>query len=135
MIPKFGHRLAIFLVTVALVHMGCGGSPTSPSNVASVTNVPSVTLVASSLNPTGPFWVRADVTNVARIAHVDFWVDGSLYQRENFFPYSLFGDDNDGSPPRAGTLSAGAHTITARVYSDETTLVVTSPSITVTVEG
>jgi len=36
MIPKFGHRSAILLATVALAHTGCGGSPTSPSNVPSV---------------------------------------------------------------------------------------------------
>ena len=36
MIRKFGHRSAILLVTVALAHTGCGGRPTSPSNVPSV---------------------------------------------------------------------------------------------------
>ena len=92
---------------------------------------PQVTLVASNLNPAGnPFWVRADITNVPVIAHVDFWVDGVFYHRENVSPYYIFGDD--GTNPNFGTLPAGAHMIIAEVYSDETTLVVTSPAITVT---
>ena len=96
-----------------------------------VTVGPAATLVASSLNPTGPFWVRADVTNVSVIAHVDFWVDGSFYHEESIAPYCLFGDD--GANPYTGTLATGAHTITARVYSNQTALVVTSPPVTVTV--
>jgi hypothetical protein len=106
---------------------------TSPSITVTVgsSSSPSATLVASSLNPSGPFWVVADVANVPTIAHVDFWVDGALYHRENVAPYCLFGDDDVN--PFTGTLPNGAHTIIAQVYSSETTLVVTSPSITVTV--
>jgi chitodextrinase len=100
---------------------------TSPSITVTVGSSPSATLVASSLNPSGAFWVRADVANVPTIAHVDFWVDGALYHREGIAPYCLFGDD--GVNPLTGTLPSGAHTIVAKVYSDETTLVVTSPSI------
>lgn len=94
--------------------------------------VSNVVLVASSLNPTGPFWVKAIITGLSTVQKVEFWDNGAMRWSETQAPYFLFGDD--GTNPLSGTLPAGPHIIVARAYTNATGYISSQP-ITVTVSG
>ncbi|OGF81861.1 hypothetical protein A2930_01970 [Candidatus Giovannonibacteria bacterium RIFCSPLOWO2_01_FULL_45_34] len=93
-------------------------TPTPPSGV-------SVTLNLVGNPATGPYTLEAQ-TSVAGDIKVEFWVDGNLYRTENFYPYTLFGDN--GSSFFTGTLGQGSHTVSAKVYGQNSSTLLAEAS-------
>ena len=71
----------------------------------------------------GSFAIRADVASDATVGSVALSLSGAktVSATENYAPYSLWGDHNDGNGGRAldgATLPAGTYTLTATAYAE-----------------